>query len=339
MQQLIFVNSASSTFSLGCIVTLEGINNPSPTHPIMWMSVKLEPGKIQIFKWRNSFEFIWAATGQLQTGSIIVPAARKRANAKRGETILLTRRRGREKYRFRSLEKVPEAGLLQIMCDGTIPAQSISVGLNIKILGGIGLPGSGVVVQQAQPNLLYTWKTKPDYFATFGSFIQGSYQPVTQGLIPFSFPNNVNTMSVTLQQNNTLVVNPVPNDVVLGLVNKQVDKTFRISGRVIDKITQQGVAELLVEAWDNDFILDDLVGSAVTDSDGTFQLSFNPSHFQEILLDRQPDIYFKIYAQTELLHSTENSVLWNILEQEREITIQVRTVDLLEEDIDPSRKN
>lgn len=42
-------------------------------------------------------------------------------------------------------------------------------------------------------------------------------------------------------------------------------RPIRITGRVIETKTKQGLANLRVEAWDKDLICHDLVGSAVTE--------------------------------------------------------------------------
>ena len=56
-------------------------------------------------------------------------------------------------------------------------------------------------------------------------------------------------------------------------------KTFHITGRVIDRKSHQELAGLRVEAWDKDFIVNNLVGSAVTDLKGTFLIEFDRSYF------------------------------------------------------------
>ncbi len=98
---------------------------------------------------------------------------------------------------------------------------------------------------------------------------------------------------------------------------------FCISGRVIDRETRRGVTAVRVEAWDKDLIFNDLIGSNVTTELGAFQIEFDDSYFRELFLDRQPDIFFKLFQEDKLIQSTEDAVLWNIKAADHEITIEI----------------
>ena len=100
-------------------------------------------------------------------------------------------------------------------------------------------------------------------------------------------------------------------------------QTFRISGHVIDDKTRHGIGELRVEAWDKDLIIDDFVGSAVTDEQGVFYLEFDTAYFNELFLDRYPDLFFKVFQGQTLIKSTEDSVLWNVNDGDTEVAIEV----------------
>ena len=86
-------------------------------------------------------------------------------------------------------------------------------------------------------------------------------------------------------------------------------KNTSIAGRILSNQTKAGIPNLKVEAWDNDTILDDMFGSSMTDDNGIFSIVFTRKYFQELFLDRKPDMYFKIFSGTSLLSSTQNNVL------------------------------
>ncbi|HEY0377591.1 MAG TPA: neuraminidase-like domain-containing protein [Pyrinomonadaceae bacterium] len=90
------------------------------------------------------------------------------------------------------------------------------------------------------------------------------------------------------------------------------ENRYQINGRVIDVKARRGLRGLRVEAWDKDQIFDDLVGSAETDADGRFRINFDRSYFSELFFDREPDLFFKVFSDGELIKSTQDSVLWNV---------------------------
>lgn len=101
------------------------------------------------------------------------------------------------------------------------------------------------------------------------------------------------------------------------------ENVFKIEGRVIDRTTRKGIAGLRVEAWDKDPVFDDLVGSAVTDETGAFRIQFNESYFKELVFDRRPDLFFRIFQKEELVKSTEDNVLRNVSESQLNLEIEV----------------
>lgn len=99
-----------------------------------------------------------------------------------------------------------------------------------------------------------------------------------------------------------------------------MEKTFNITGTVSNK-NNQALPHLRIEAWDKDLIFNDFVGEAISAADGFFQISFSQNRFKELFFDNKPDIYFKVYSGDKLIVSTENSVLWNIENEQQEVKI------------------
>lgn len=91
---------------------------------------------------------------------------------------------------------------------------------------------------------------------------------------------------------------------------------YEITGRVIDGTTKEGVVDLRVEAWDKDVKYNDLLGSAITNADGGFGISFDTSYFREYSPDVRPDIFFKVFAGKKMVKSTEDAPIKNAKMQE-----------------------
>lgn len=100
------------------------------------------------------------------------------------------------------------------------------------------------------------------------------------------------------------------------MANKKFTITGKVSGR--DK---QALPNLRIEVWDKDLLVDDFLGEDRTDESGAFAISFTQEYFKELFLDREPDLYFKIYDNDVLIRSTENTVLWNVRDNQENLHI------------------
>lgn len=89
-------------------------------------------------------------------------------------------------------------------------------------------------------------------------------------------------------------------------------RKYRIIGVVIDRQTQAGLADLRIEAWDKDHLFDDLLGTAITDAAGAFQIQFDETYFQEFYFDQDPDVFFRVFCGDALIKTTEDDVMWNV---------------------------
>lgn len=88
-----------------------------------------------------------------------------------------------------------------------------------------------------------------------------------------------------------------------------VTRDLRVFGRVVDEDTGEGIPGLLVEVFDKDRRYDDRLGTATTDSDGEFEVTYDEADFAESATDRKPDLYLRIKtASGKEIHTTEDSV-------------------------------
>jgi hypothetical protein len=93
---------------------------------------------------------------------------------------------------------------------------------------------------------------------------------------------------------------------------------FTLVGSVREQESGGGVAGLFVKAYDADLLFDDLLGSAVTAADGSFEIVCEQDDFRE-LFEQRPDIYLRVLARDRAteIWTTEDGVRWRAGRYER----------------------
>lgn len=108
-------------------------------------------------------------------------------------------------------------------------------------------------------------------------------------------------------------------------IDLTLSRNLILTGRIAGP-NGTGIAGLMVEAWDKDhFTKDDALGSDTTNANGFFSIPVHKEDHKEWIFDRKPDVYFKIRHQGNLLHSTEDKVMWNV-KQANPVEIQLEMV-------------
>jgi hypothetical protein len=98
-------------------------------------------------------------------------------------------------------------------------------------------------------------------------------------------------------------------------------KIFTVAGAILSKGTDEPLEELRVEAWDKNMIKDELLGTDVTTEFGKFSITFSKNNFKDLFFNNRPDIYFKIYKEEKLVHTTEDNIDWDIENDKKDIKI------------------
>lgn len=100
--------------------------------------------------------------------------------------------------------------------------------------------------------------------------------------------------------------------------------SYRIEGIILDSNTAKGIAGVRVEAWDKDWLLDDSIGQDISNAQGVFHIGFKKSDFNDLIGENKPDIYFKLYKDNQLIHSTQDTILWNIEQEDTKVIIYLQ---------------
>ena len=198
--QLILVNNSPNA---GNIVVYQQLGAES-TNPLAWFSKYVYPDTQVSFSWDpTDYDFVWSGTGKVTSGVVfdasqVVPAKLGTSNQ-----ITLSYDPVNHVFFFNQQTAGQQPDVFTILEDGSLPANAAAV--------GIGMAGRAFFAMQAMPNM--TLQISPSgatYWVTFGTIQQGEFFTVETTLPPVQvqFPLNVNSMTVTLNADNTWTVSP-----------------------------------------------------------------------------------------------------------------------------------
>jgi hypothetical protein len=178
--------------------------DPDITDPyvmsLAWFSKAAHPTTLVDFTWGVNYSFVWSNTGLLKPGVVFLASQAWDADLSMKNQVDFTYLANA--HTFKEQRQGPKQGSLYINEEGSIPPLMASV--------GIGMSGSGTFVRQAQPNIDLVFTPHPEYWITFGSFVQGQVLDITEITHPaaLEFPPNVYELNATLNKDNTWTVTP-----------------------------------------------------------------------------------------------------------------------------------
>jgi hypothetical protein len=103
----------------------------------------------------------------------------------------------------------------------------------------------------------------------------------------------------------------------------RLEREYILTGIVVDRITQRGVAGVVIEAWDHDTKFHDMLGQATADADGQFVMAFDREYFGNAAPDRGADLFFRVYLDDREVLTTFDKPLRNLQPGRRDVRLEI----------------
>ena len=196
---VVFVNNSTQTGS-ACIYQQDPNIGIPDVMSLAWFAKLTTPTTKVSFQWSIQYNFVWSQTGNLVPGVVFMASQTWAADLTNNNQVTFTNNAGA--YTFQNLTAGPSQGNLYITETGSIPSDQAAV--------GVGMSGFGTFVVQSQPNMNLIFSPHPEYWITFGNFIQGEVMDITEVSNPaqIQFPPNIYSMTATFNPDNTWTVQP-----------------------------------------------------------------------------------------------------------------------------------
>jgi len=194
-----FINNSQNT-AVACVYQTDPDIGVPNVMSLAWFAKGAAPTTHVAFTWQIDYCFVWSEVGTLAPGVMFDASQAWDADLLASNQVSFTCQGG--VYTFANQQAGPSPGSLTILEDSTLPANQAAV--------GIGVSKKPAYVVQAQPNWNLTFRPKPRYFITFGTFLEGEVLDVQSisHKAEVRFPPNVYSMTAILNPDNTWNVKP-----------------------------------------------------------------------------------------------------------------------------------
>lgn len=171
------------------------------TQALAWLTKYAYPQTNVTFNWTLDYDFVWSETGQLTPGVVVEVGQITSATPEQNQ-ITLSYDLQNHAFFFQNQTQGGDPSTLNLLTDGSVPSGAASVGM--------GMSGAATFLVQAGPNMHYTFTPHPNYWLVFSNTMQQGEVIVTESLSPLEivFPPNVNSMTVTLNMDQSWTVTP-----------------------------------------------------------------------------------------------------------------------------------
>ncbi len=181
------------------LVYQQGIDVNQPyVYTLAWFAKPVADGVDVDFTWTIDYSFVWSEQGTLKPGIQFIAQQVLSADLVERNMVDFTRKDGA--FQFANQSGKGAKGSLTIDDDNTIPKNMAKI--------GIGMSGYGTHVINAEPNFAAVFTPHPEYWVSFGDFVQGQVLDI-QSLVnaaEVQFPVNVYGMTVTLDSGNVWTI-------------------------------------------------------------------------------------------------------------------------------------
>jgi hypothetical protein len=196
---LIFQNNSINTGS-ACVYQKPPDLAEQDVMSLAWFAQVAAPTTRIAFDWEVDYAFVWSETGPLIPGVMFMASQTWPADPDGNNNQVTFTDEPGGAFTFAHQDAGPTKGSLVIQQDATIPENTAAV--------GIAMSGAGTFVVPAEPNIQAMFTPTPNYFITFGDYVQGqviAIEQITQ-VQAIVYPPNVTSMTAILNEDNTWTV-------------------------------------------------------------------------------------------------------------------------------------